>query len=1148
MLCPPNERIDVKRLLTTLLALAMSISIALPASIAQAAPIAMPMQVTATQPAYDDARSVVIIPDLTGITYTVDGSPVAPGEFTVTPAAPSGSSVTIVANRASDGMTWTWTHQFPYLLKATAPTFRASDSSIKTPSHWGVTYWLLRPDGTEQKLASNSYTLVPELKGLPFTVEARSNSNTRVLLQGTTAWAHTFDNVAEEPRWDDATSTIGIPDLAGISYTVDGAAVPAGDFPVTTAQGGTSVEVVAERASDGQIWTWTHHFPHVVTPAAPVFENSELRIKTPSLWGVTYWFIAPDGTEQAMPSNSYFLVDAYAGETVRVEARSNSARQTLLAGTTSWTHTFPARAAAPTFSKEHSTVTIPNVDGVEYRIGGELMAPGTHTYDTSNGAVTLIVTAVQTATGDESRWTGILPQLINPDAPDFDDAKHLIWAPSHMHVTYYAVVQETGEEIKMNSRSWNGSWEQFSGKTVTVEARENNAYVLLTGQKSWQHTFVDRPDYSLAHGDEFNGPGIAKDWNIYDGNKNLRSFMRQENMRVVKLDDGTSALEITTMRHCLANPDDPVSDENANPGGDPCPAGTTTAYSSGNMVSPYDIDVPKSIETRVRIDSPHKGITTAIWAHNDAPYCEWYPETPARNDTGELDLVELWSTTYAQFSTFAGCWNDERGVPKYSASKPKIDVDLPGKWHTYRVDYDGRAITYTVDGVPAKSSEGTEVTAEAYRYDSRYADNTVDQEKMDRVMQDYDWRLSAGAKVPVIGGWAPYVRDDEPFPVQRDLVDYIRVEQWDSSALPTIAASGDQTTSVDGIAEISGTTSLPGAQVRAEVRVGDVEWSVSSSTTAAADGSFSLPLTYGAGNAGSFQYRVSVTSPDGFWASDAFKLHRQSSVSIATAGVRPVGAATNAWGSTGVPNAEVFTEVQLSDGSWSRSQTSTTNASGGYVLPLTYGVNAVGSYTFRVGVVDGGKTIYSAPAALERIPSIASAGHREIGIQSSAWGSTGVPGAKVFTQVKLADGTWSQSRVGTTNAAGGYTLPLTYGMNQAGVYEYRIGLETGGNTVYSDVIEFQRIPTVASAGTKRINESTFAWGATGHAGIRVSTQVRLPDGSWSTSRTGTTDANGSYVLPLTYGSDVVGTQHYRVVASTPTGQVASKEFTLTRTR
>lgn len=89
--------------------------------------------------------------------------------------------------------------------------------------------------------------------------------------------------------------------------------------------------------------------------------------------------------------------------------------------------------------------------------------------------------------------------------------------------------------------------------------------------------------------------------------------------------------------------------------------------------------------------------------------------------------------------------------------------------------------------------------------------------------------------------------------------------------------------------------------------------------------------------------------------------------------------------------------------------------------------------------------------------------------------------------------------------------------------------------------------TAASAGTKQVGLLSNVWGSV--SGFRrpatVSTQV-LVKGAWSTSQKAT-QVTGSYVLPLTYGANSVGTYRWRVVATDGSRTAISPPFTFTRT-
>lgn len=116
------------------------------------------------------------------------------------------------------------------------------------------------------------------------------------------------------------------------------------------------------------------------------------------------------------------------------------------------------------------------------------------------------------------------------------------------------------------------------------------------------------------------------------------------------------------------------------------------------------------------------------------------------------------------------------------------------------------------------------------------------------------------------------------------------------------------------------------------------------------DGGYVIPLTYGVNSAGSLGWRVVVLHDHGeVEYLPEFTQMRYAAPSVNSAGVAPVGQTASVWGTVpGQAYAEVWTEVQLSDGTWARSQTVTTNARGGYVIELTYGKNVAGTYRWRV--------------------------------------------------------------------------------------------------------------------------------------------------------------------------------------------------------
>lgn len=254
------------------------------------------------------------------------------------------------------------------------------------------------------------------------------------------------------------------------------------------------------------------------------------------------------------------------------------------------------------------------------------------------------------------------------------------------------------------------------------------------------------------------------------------------------------------------------------------------------------------------------------------------------------------------------------------------------------------------------------------------------------------------------------------------------------------------------------------------------------------------------------------------------------------AAIKLADEAANTWGTfPGGSNIPVWTEARV-DGAWSRSATGTTNSSGGYTLPLTYGQGHAGTFEFRVGAKYADGTVaYTSTVTLTRLgePSASSAGERHVGVDSNAWGSVqGETDLHAWTEVKLPSGTWSRSQSTQLDSNGRYVLPLTYGADTAGTYTYRVATEhDNGIVARSDSFTFTRFggaATANAASSKLVNEDTNVWGwFQDGAGIDVWSEVKVGD-RWSRSQTGTTDSDGKYAIPLTYGKDKAGTYTFRV--------------------
>nr|WP_108871081.1 hypothetical protein [Tessaracoccus timonensis] len=184
------------------------------------------------------------------------------------------------------------------------------------------------------------------------------------------------------------------------------------------------------------------------------------------------------------------------------------------------------------------------------------------------------------------------------------------------------------------------------------------------------------------------------------------------------------------------------------------------------------------------------------------------------------------------------------------------------------------------------------------------------------------------------------------------------------------------------------------------------------------------------------------------------------------------------------------------------------------------------------------------------LPTANSAGRKRVGETTHAWGTVaGQAGQRVWTEAYVG-GRWLRSQAGTTNKWGQYSIPLTYGSNAAGAHQFRIASRyNDGRVGHSRAFTLTRTPrpTANSAGAKLYKERTHTWGwFPDGSSIPVWTEINV-GGRWLTSQKGTTQANGTYSLPLTYSSAQIGRTRWRVAGRYPNGEVVrTNEFTLTR--
>lgn len=150
--------------------------------------------VTATAPTFKVSERAVVIPERTGVIYSLNGKTVKAGTHAISDAS---QSVKISASPLTGYElvgTYSWSQDYPkkevpvQTVRPSAPTFKNADHEYVIPSTAGVTY---KANGTAT--AAGAHTAIA---GSKVTITAHANQGYK--LSGTTSWSHTFSSLNED--------------------------------------------------------------------------------------------------------------------------------------------------------------------------------------------------------------------------------------------------------------------------------------------------------------------------------------------------------------------------------------------------------------------------------------------------------------------------------------------------------------------------------------------------------------------------------------------------------------------------------------------------------------------------------------------------------------------------------------------------------------------------------------------------------------------------------------------------------------------------------------------------------------------------------------------------------------------------------------
>lgn len=150
--------------------------------------------VTAPAPTFKVDERTVVIPSLTGVSYSLNGKTVNAGTHSVSDTA---QSVKVAASPLAGyklSGTASWSKDYPkketpaQTVRPTAPTFKDADTKYIIPSIAGVTY---KANGVTKSAGTHAANA-----GSKVTITAHANQGYN--LSGTSSWSHTFSTPADD--------------------------------------------------------------------------------------------------------------------------------------------------------------------------------------------------------------------------------------------------------------------------------------------------------------------------------------------------------------------------------------------------------------------------------------------------------------------------------------------------------------------------------------------------------------------------------------------------------------------------------------------------------------------------------------------------------------------------------------------------------------------------------------------------------------------------------------------------------------------------------------------------------------------------------------------------------------------------------------
>lgn len=207
-----------------------------------------------------------------------------------------------------------------------------------------------------------------------------------------------------------------------------------------------------------------------------------------------------------------------------------------------------------------------------------------------------------------------------------------------------------------------------------------------------------------------------------------------------------------------------------------------------------------------------------------------------------------------------------------------------------------------------------------------------------------------------------------------------------------------------------------------------------------------------------------------------------------------------------------------------------TSTPGTYVLTyLVTDANGNQAIATRVVMVVAEEDAPEQPVDL----TVATAGTKIARTSTNLWGTARHGAGQPVVAELLTGDQWVEIGSAVVGADERYIIPLGGEASSVGTHVLRARV----GDALSEEVELHRVAPSTSrlAAVTVVDRDANAWGTT-QPGAAVTSQVLLPERGWTTSQRAVADAEGRYVLPLTFGRGMVGTLQWRVVVEHDFGQ------------